>query len=47
MMEDIHVIPVFDGEPIHSESQDCWCEPELNYEDEITGKKVWSHRRPE
>lgn len=45
--KDIHVIPVFDKEPEHIESSDCWCEPELHYEDELTGKRVWSHRRIE
>jgi hypothetical protein len=44
---DIHVIPVFKDEPAHEESVDCWCEPELTYQDEVTDKRVFSHRRPE
>ena len=25
--------------------EDCWCEPELDYEDPDTGNQVWVHRR--
>jgi len=44
---DVHVVPEFEGEPKHEESEKCWCEPELHYQDEVTLVKVWSHRRPE
>jgi len=27
----------------HEESKDCWCEPTLDYVDEITGVEVWVH----
>jgi len=47
LMPDVHVVPVFDGEPVHEESEKCWCEPELIEENEQNGVKVWSHRRPE
>lgn len=43
--DDIHVIPVFEGEPVHTETPECWCEPELTYRDEDTEICVWSHRR--
>ena len=46
-IQDIHVVPIFEGEPVHEESTNCWCEPELTYNDEVTGQRVWSHRRPE
>ena len=28
----------------HKDSQDCWCEPYLDYEDPETGNQVWVHR---
>jgi hypothetical protein len=28
----------------HKNSKDCWCEPELDYEDPETGAQVWVHR---
>ena len=28
----------------HVDSPDCWCEPELDYEDPETGAQVWVHR---
>ena len=28
----------------HVESEDCWCEPELNYEDPDSGARLWVHR---
>lgn len=46
-MSDIHIIPEFDGEPVHDESPRCWCHPECIEVNEETGIKVWSHRRPE
>jgi hypothetical protein len=27
----------------HEESENCWCEPILFYEDELTGNQVWVH----
>ncbi len=45
--DDIHTVPVFEGEPEHECSPLCWCEPELFYVDDETGKRCWSHRRPE
>lgn len=42
----IHVLPCFSGEPEHEDSIDCWCEPELDYRDELNGGEVWVHRRP-
>lgn len=44
---DIHTVPVFEGEPIHDETPQCWCEPELHYQDELTKVRVWSHQRPQ
>jgi len=29
----------------HEAKPDCWCEPELDYTDEITGVSVWTHRQ--
>lgn len=28
----------------HEKSPDCWCQPELEYEDPETGNQVWVHR---
>ncbi len=28
----------------HEDSEECWCEPELEYEDPETGVQVWVHR---
>ena len=28
----------------HVDSPDCWCEPELNYEDPDSGNRLWVHR---
>jgi len=28
----------------HVDSENCWCEPELNYEDPETGNRLWVHR---
>lgn len=44
MAEQIHVVPVYKGAPEHKESPFCWCEPELVYVNQITGKEVWTHR---
>jgi hypothetical protein len=38
---DLHVMPT---DKDHAESSDCWCEPELNYINPTTGRKVWVHR---
>jgi hypothetical protein len=44
--DDIHVVPVFYGEPVHAEEPSCWCEPELqDYTDE-GGSRLYIHRRP-
>jgi len=40
--ENIHVVPT-EGRP-HEVSKNCWCEPEMTYKDDITGKEVWSHK---
>lgn len=45
--EDIHVVPIFDGEPVHDEKPGCWCEPEKHYVNPYNGVTVWVHRRPE
>ena len=29
----------------HIETERCWCDPKLEYEDPKTGNKVWSHNR--
>jgi hypothetical protein len=31
----------------HVASADCWCGPEVDYVDPITGAAVYSHRRPQ
>ena len=41
-MPRIHVTPLFDGSP-HIAMPECWCEPELSYEDPLTGGEVWVH----
>lgn len=28
----------------HIDSPDCWCEPELDYEDPETGNRLWIHK---
>jgi hypothetical protein len=28
----------------HEDSEDCWCNPYLEYEDLVTGDQVWVHR---
>jgi hypothetical protein len=30
---------------IHIDTQYCWCEPELNYQNPTTGAQVWVHRK--
>lgn len=42
-MTRIHVVPMFG--PEHLLSNDCWCEPELDYKDDNNGGEVWSHRQ--
>lgn len=37
-----HVYPVEEQE--HELSQDCWCQPTLDYRDPVTGVEVWVHR---
>lgn len=41
---DIHVMPN-DGK--HEDSDECFCEPRLDFADELTGKRVWVHKSPE
>ena len=31
----------------HRSSGDCWCNPELNYVDPVTGVEVWVHKEPQ
>ena len=31
-------------ESAHYDSSECWCDPELEYEDPDTGAQVWVHR---
>ena len=31
----------------HVMSGDCWCNPELNYVDPVTGVEVWVHKEPQ
>ena len=38
----IHVVPTEGKE--HNENKDCWCDPRLDYKDEITNKEVWVHK---
>lgn len=38
----VHTVPTSGLE--HEESQDCWCEPILDYEDELTGIKHYIHK---
>lgn len=38
----IHIVPSEGKE--HIESKDCWCEPRLDYKDELTNKEVWVHK---
>lgn len=42
--KDIHVMPNDDK---HDCSSKCFCEPTLNYEDELTGKRVYVHKSEE
>lgn len=39
--DDIHVMPDDDK---HDCSPRCFCEPKLDYQDEVTGKRVWVHK---
>jgi hypothetical protein len=32
-------------EPEHIDSENCWCEPELDYTDPVSGVSVYVHRR--
>lgn len=41
---DIHVMP---DNGAHESSLKCFCEPNLDYQDEFTGKRVWVHKSPE
>lgn len=43
---DYHVVPNFKGEPEHETRPDCWCEPDLDHENEDTGARLWVHKRP-
>lgn len=43
--KEIHVVPTKDTlRPIHDDSPQCWCNPELHYKDGDTEKEVWVHR---
>ena len=42
--EQLNQSDYFDEPPEHIESEECWCEPELEYEDPETGNQVWVHR---
>lgn len=46
-INDVHVVPVFEGEPRHEESGECFCSPTLDYENPENGKKLWIHHRPQ
>lgn len=41
---DIHVMP---NNGKHKDHRRCFCEPVLNYQDELTGKRVWVHKSEE
>lgn len=49
--DSIHVIPRFDDEPVHEESEKCWCHPihdKQNQMDIETGNadcQLWVHNR--
>lgn len=45
MSERSHVYPVGEGEPQHDMSPWCWCQPQVEYKDPITGDEVWAHRK--
>lgn len=42
--DDIHTMP---DNGKHTDSIKCFCNPELNYQDEFTGKRVWLHKSDE
>jgi hypothetical protein len=44
--DDVHVMPNLpDTHPhAHSCSTGCWCQPELDYVDPETDRRVWVHR---
>jgi hypothetical protein len=42
----IHVVPIFEGEPEHIESADCFCSPTLDFKNPETGVELWIHQRP-
>lgn len=41
MTNDVHVIPT---DAPHECSEECWCEPELEYTDDESGRSVWVHK---
>lgn len=45
--EDIHVLPIFEGEPVHDEKPDCWCEPSLEDYTPEGGSRLFIHNRPQ
>lgn len=50
MKSDIHVIPQFEGERVHDESEACWCGPgwvNKAESDEYGDARVWVHNRPQ
>lgn len=42
--DDIHTVP---NNGKHIDSLNCWCEPELYYQDEMTGIRCFSHKSDE
>ncbi len=54
---DLHVMPIYitdierewgvidDADAPHQEAVTCWCQPIIDYEDPVTGGRVYVHRR--
>ncbi len=40
MTDDLHVVPHEQG---HEADPSCWCQPATDYEDIVTGRRVWLH----
>lgn len=40
--DDVHVMPNYG--PPHDSSDECWCEPEVEYTDPDTDRTVWLHK---
>ncbi len=43
---DVHLIPNFPGEPEHTDTINCWCEPEIEEPNDPKKCRVITHRRP-